>query len=138
MTGPEAGITRDAIELDFEFKGHSYKLVDTAGMRRRARVADKVEKLMVDDALRAIQFAHLCVLLVDATEPIHKQDLAIARLIEDEGRAIVIGANKWDAVRDRKAANNKYQIGCKPRWRNCAVYQWCIFRVFIKKGCQSC
>ena len=107
LTGPEAGITRDAIELDFEFKGHSYKLIDTAGMRRRARVAEKVEKLMVDDALRAIQFAHLCVLLVDATEPIHKQDLAIARLIEDEGRAIVIGANKWDEVRDRQAASTQ-------------------------------
>ena len=107
LTGPEAGITRDAIELDFQFKGQHYKLVDTAGMRRRARVADKVEKLMVDDALRAIQFAHLCVLLVDATEPIHKQDLAIARLIEDEGRAIVIGANKWDAVRDRQQASTQ-------------------------------
>ena len=107
LTGPEAGITRDAIELDFEFKGQPYKLVDTAGMRRRARVVDKVEKLMVDDALRAIQFAHLCVLLVDATQPIHKQDLAIARLIEDEGRAIVIGANKWDAVRDRQAASTQ-------------------------------
>ena len=105
LTGPEAGITRDAIELDFEFKGQPYKLVDTAGMRRRARVAGKVEKLMVDDALRAIQFAHLCVLLVDATEPLHKQDLAIARLIEEEGRAIVIGANKWDAVCDRQAAS---------------------------------
>ena len=67
-------------------------------------MADKIEKLMVEDTLRAIQFAHLCVLLIDATEPIHKQDLAIARLIEDEGRAIVIGANKWDAVRDRQAA----------------------------------
>ena len=107
LTGPEAGITRDAIELDFEFKGQPYKLVDTAGMRRRARVVNKVEKLMVNDALRAIQFAHLCVLLVDATEPIHKQDLAIARLIEDEGRAIVIGANKWDAVRDRHAASKQ-------------------------------
>ena len=107
LTGPEAGITRDAIELDFEFNGQPYKLVDTAGIRRRARVADKVEKLMVDDALRAIQFAHLCVLLVDATEPIHKQDLLIARLIEDEGRAVVIGANKWDAVRDRKAASTQ-------------------------------
>ncbi len=105
LTGPEAGITRDAIEIDFEFKGRSYKLVDTAGIRRRARVADKVEKLMVNDALRAIKFAHLCVLLVDATEPLHKQDLAIARLVEDEGRAIVIGANKWDVVRDQQAAS---------------------------------
>ena len=67
-------------------------------MRRRARIADKVEKRMVGDALRAIQFAHLCVLLVDPTDELNKQDLAIARLIADEGRAIVIGANKWDAV----------------------------------------
>ena len=105
LTGPEAGITRDAVETDFDFKGRSYKLVDTAGIRRRARVADKVEKLIVDDALRAIKFAHLCVILVDATEPLHKQDLAIARLVEDEGRAIVIGANKWDVVRDRRLAS---------------------------------
>lgn len=103
LTGPEAGITRDAIEVDFQSEGKPYKLVDTAGMRRRARVAEKVEKLMVDDALRAIKFAHLCVLLIDANEPMHRQDLAIARLIEDEGRAIVIGVNKWDAVRDRQA-----------------------------------
>ncbi len=105
LTGPEAGITRDAIELDFCFKGKVYKLVDTAGMRRRARVANKVEKLMVDDALRAIQYSHLCLLLVDATEPIHKQDLSIARLIEEEGRAIVIAANKWDAVSNKQEAS---------------------------------
>ncbi|MGC6453324.1 MAG: ribosome biogenesis GTPase Der [Candidatus Puniceispirillaceae bacterium] len=104
LTGPEAGITRDSIELAFTWKGRSYKLVDTAGMRRRARISDKVEQLMVDDALRAIQFAHLCVVLVDATEELHKQDLAIARTIADEGRAVVIGANKWDAVRDRQGA----------------------------------
>ncbi len=107
LTGPEAGITRDAIEVPFEWFGKSYKLVDTAGMRRRARIAGKVEQLMVDDARRAIQYAHLCVLLIDATEEIHKQDLSIARLIEDEGRAIVIGANKWDVVRDKHAATSQ-------------------------------
>ena len=107
LTGPEAGITRDAIEVPFEWSGKSYTLVDTAGMRRRARIAGKVEKLMVDDARRAIQYAHLCILLIDATEEIHKQDLSIARLIEDEGRAIVIGANKWDAVRDKQAATGQ-------------------------------
>ena len=107
LTGPEAGITRDSIEVPFQWNGKPYKLVDTAGMRRRARIADKVEKLMVDDALRAVQYAHLCVLLIDATEEIHKQDLTIARLIEDEGRAIVIVANKWDAVRDKQAASGQ-------------------------------
>ena len=104
LTGPEAGITRDSIELPFTWKGRPYKLVDTAGMRRRARISDKIEQLMVEDAVRAIQYAHLCVLLVDATEELHKQDLAIARLIAEEGRAVVIGANKWDAVRNRQAA----------------------------------
>ena len=107
LTGPEAGITRDAIEVPFEWDEKLYKLVDTAGIRRRARVADKVEKLMVDDARRAIQYAHLCILLIDATEEIHKQDLSIARMIEDEGRAIVIGANKWDAVDDKRAATSQ-------------------------------
>ena len=104
LTGPEAGITRDSIELPFTWKGRPYKLVDTAGMRRKARISDKVEQLMVEDALRAIQYAHLCVLLVDATEELHRQDLAIARLIAEEGRAVVIGANKWDAVRNRQTA----------------------------------
>ena len=104
LTGPEAGITRDAIEVPFEWRGKPYKLVDTAGMRRRARIADKVERLMVGDALRAVQFAHLCILLVDSTDELNKQDLAIARLIAEEGRAIVIGANKWDAVADKQVA----------------------------------
>jgi GTP-binding protein len=107
LTGPEAGITRDAIEVPFEWRGQPFRLVDTAGMRRRARIADKVEKLMVGDALRAIQFAHLCVLLVDSTDELNKQDLAIARLIADEGRAIVIGANKWDAVDNKQVAAGK-------------------------------
>jgi GTP-binding protein len=107
LTGPESGITRDAIEVPFEWNVKPYKLVDTAGMRRRARISDKIEKMMVDDALRAIQYAHLCVLLIDATEEIHKQDLSIARLIEDEGRAVVIGVNKWDVVRDKQAASNR-------------------------------
>ena len=104
LTGPEAGITRDSIEVPFSWKGRDYRLVDTAGMRRTARIADKVEHLMVDDAHRAIQFSHICVLLVDGGEGLHKQDLAIARLIAEEGRGLVIGANKWDAVKDRQKA----------------------------------
>ena len=107
LTGPEAGITRDAIEVPFYWRGQPYRLVDTAGMRRRARITDKVEQLMVGDALRAIQFAHLCLLLVDSADELNKQDLAIARLIADEGRAIVIGANKWDAVDNKQIAASK-------------------------------
>lgn len=104
LTGPEAGITRDAIEIPFQLAGRDCVLIDTAGMRRRARVQENLEKQMVDDSLRAIRFAHLCILAIDAREPLHKQDLAIARLVADEGRGLVIAANMWDAVESRQAA----------------------------------
>ena len=109
------------IEVPFKWNGTPYKLVDTAGMRRRARISDKIEKLMVNDALRAIRYAHLCVLLIDATEEIHKQDLSIARLIEDEGRAIVIGANKWDVVRNKKAASARFLTVYRLHLHNCVL-----------------
>lgn len=98
LTGPEAGITRDAIMVDWEYRGRSLELVDTAGLRRKSRVADKLEKLSVDDTLRTIRFANVAVLLLDATVMLEKQDLTIARLVIDEGRALVIAANKWDAI----------------------------------------
>ena len=101
LTGPEAGITRDAITVPFSYKGTDYQLVDTAGMRRQARVINPVERLMVHDAERAIQFAKVCVLMLDARQPPHKQDMAIARHIADEGRALVIAANMWDDVDDK-------------------------------------
>ncbi len=104
LTGPEAGITRDSITLPFTYKDRNYQLVDTAGIRRQARVVDKVEKLMVNDAERAIQFAKICVLMLDARQPPHKQDMAIARHISEEGRAIVIAANMWDDVDDKQAS----------------------------------
>ena len=104
LTGPEAGITRDAIALPFRYEGREFKLVDTAGIRRQARVVDNVEKLMVDDAERAIQYAQVCVLMLDARQPPHKQDMAIARHVANEGRALVIAANMWDDVPDKQAA----------------------------------
>ena len=104
LTGPEAGITRDAITVPFSFKGQDYQLVDTAGMRRQARVVDTVERLMVNDAERAIQFAKVCVLMLDARQPPHKQDMVIARHIANEGRALVIAANMWDDVEDKSAS----------------------------------
>jgi GTPase len=100
ITGPEAGITRDAISIEWTWQGNPIKLVDTAGMRRRARVNQKVEKLSVGDTLEAIRFAHVVVLVVDATMMPEKQDLVIARHIIDEGRAIVLAVNKWDVVED--------------------------------------
>jgi GTP-binding protein len=104
LTGPEAGITRDSITLPFRWENRDYQLVDTAGIRRQARVVDKVERLMVNDAERAIQFAKICVLMLDVRQPPHKQDMAIARHIADEGRALVIAANMWDDVADKQAA----------------------------------
>ncbi|HZZ61725.1 MAG TPA: ribosome biogenesis GTPase Der [Roseiarcus sp.] len=101
LTGPEPGITRDSIGLETEWRGRRLKLFDTAGLRRRARVTEKVEKLAVADALRAVRFAEVVVLLVDATVPFEKQDLALADLVEGEGRALVIGLNKWDLVDDK-------------------------------------
>ena len=104
LTGPEAGITRDAITLPFVWREQDFQLVDTAGIRRQARVTDKVERLMVGDAQRAIQFARVCILMLDARQPPHRQDMVIARQITDEGRALVIAANMWDDVADKQAA----------------------------------
>ncbi|MGL5361263.1 MAG: ribosome biogenesis GTPase Der [Bosea sp. (in: a-proteobacteria)] len=102
LTGPEAGITRDTISVDWVWKGRGVKLFDTAGLRRRARIEDKLEKLSVADALRAIRFAEVVIVLLDATIPFEKQDLSITDLIEREGRSLVIGLNKWDLVADKQ------------------------------------
>ena len=104
LTGPEAGITRDAIAVEWSYKGRPIRLIDTAGLRRRAKAVAKVEKLSAGDALRAIDFAQVVVLLVDAAAPMEKQDLTIARQVLDEGRALVIAVNKWDACTERAAA----------------------------------
>jgi GTPase len=98
LTGPEPGITRDSIGLDAEWRGRKLKIFDTAGLRRRSRVVGKIEKLAVADALRAVRFAEVVVLLLDATIPFEKQDLTLADLVEEEGRALVIGINKWDLI----------------------------------------
>ncbi|MGL5734984.1 MAG: ribosome biogenesis GTPase Der, partial [Beijerinckiaceae bacterium] len=106
LTGPEAGITRDSISIDWHWRGRDIRLFDTAGLRRKARVEEKLEKLSVADALRAIKFAEVVIVLLDATIPFEKQDLTIADLVEREGRAIVIGLNKWDLVADQKGLLN--------------------------------
>jgi GTP-binding protein len=98
LTGPEAGITRDSISVDWLWRGRRIKLFDTAGMRRKSRVQEKLEKLSVADGLRAIRFAEVVIVLFDATIPFEKQDLQIADLIIREGRALVIGFNKWDRI----------------------------------------
>jgi len=102
ITGPEAGITRDAIASEIEWKGRPLRVFDTAGLRRKARVEGTAETLSVGDTLRAIRFAEVVVLLLDAEQPFEKQDLQIANLIAQEGRALVIAVNKWDLVRERQ------------------------------------
>ncbi len=104
LTGPEAGITRDSIALDWVYRGRPLTLVDTAGLRRRARVSEKLEKLSSMDTQRSIRFAQVVVLLLDATDMLERQDLTIARHTIEEGRALVIAANKWDLVEDREDA----------------------------------
>lgn len=102
LTGPEAGITRDAISSDFEWQGHKIKLWDTAGIRRKSKVVGKIEKLAVSDALRAIRFAECVVVLIDASLPIERQDLALCDLVAQEGRAVVLGLSKWDLVEEKQ------------------------------------
>lgn len=103
LTGPEAGTTRDAIAVDLAWEGRSFQIYDTAGMRRRARIEDKLEKLSVADALEAIRFAEVVVVLMDAQAAFEEQDLRLADLVEREGRALVIGINKCDLADDPNA-----------------------------------
>jgi len=109
LTGPEAGITRDAIAVEWSFDGRPIRLIDTAGLRRQARVTGKVEKLSTTDSLRAIQYAQLVVLVLDGDVMLERQDLTIARRVIDEGRVLIIAVNKWDTVKDKKAQRQKLE-----------------------------
>jgi GTP-binding protein len=102
LTGPEAGITRDAISVQIDWDGLPTRIFDTAGMRKKAKVQDKVEKLSVSDGLRAVKFAEVVVVLLDAAIPFEQQDLRIADLAEREGRAVVVAVNKWDIEDDKQ------------------------------------
>ncbi|RJY09109.1 ribosome biogenesis GTPase Der [Aurantiacibacter aquimixticola] len=112
LTGPEAGITRDSIAVDWEWtdpasgEERTIKLIDTAGMRKRAKVVDKLEKLSVSDGLRAVDYAEVVVLLLDATRGLEVQDLKIASKVLEEGRALMIAINKWDIAEDASALFN--------------------------------
>lgn len=106
LTGPEAGITRDAISLRIDWNGTPMRIFDTAGMRKKAKVQEKLEKLSVGDGLRAIKFAEVVVVLLDAAIPFEQQDLRLADLAEREGRAVIIAVNKWD-IEDEKQSKLK-------------------------------
>ncbi|GAA0396262.1 ribosome biogenesis GTPase Der [Brevundimonas terrae] len=103
LTGPEAGITRDSISVDWEYEGQNIRLIDTAGMRRKARVNEKLEKLSVADTIRAITFAEVVVLVMDKDDAFDMQDLQLADLVEREGRALVYVASKWDLEEEPQA-----------------------------------
>lgn len=113
MTSPEAGTTRDAIAVDWEYGGKKIRLVDTAGLRKKARVTDNIEKMAVEDTLRAVRLAQIVILVVDANTPFEKQDLQIADHVLDEGRAMVIAVNKWDTIKDKNELMEEihYKLG---------------------------
>lgn len=102
LTGPEAGITRDAISIQLDWQGIPMRVFDTAGMRKKAKINNKIEKLSVGDGLRAIKFAEVVVVLLDAAIPFEQQDLRIAGLAEREGRSIVVAVNKWDVEKNKQ------------------------------------
>jgi len=104
ITGPEPGLTRDSIASDFTWRGRRLRLFDTAGLRRKSRIQEKAEKLSASDTIRAIRFAEVVILMVDAETPLEHQDLTIADHVIKEGRALVVAVNKWDAVDDKQHA----------------------------------
>jgi GTP-binding protein len=107
ITGPEPGLTRDSVASDITWQGRAIRLFDTAGLRRKAKVTELAEKLSVSDTLRAIRFAEVVVLLVDAERGLEHQDLTIGDLVTEEGRAFVIALNKWDLVEDKQQAQRE-------------------------------
>jgi len=104
LTGPEAGITRDSITVEWNYNGRSIRLIDTAGLRRRSKIQDKVESLSAKESFRVIQYAQIVVLVLDGNLMIEKQDLTIARQVIEEGRILMIAVNKWDIVKNRTQA----------------------------------
>jgi GTP-binding protein len=102
ITGPEPGLTRDSVSSDFEWKGQKIRLFDTAGLRKKAKITETAEKLSASDAIRAIRFAEVVVLLIDAERPFEHQDLTIGHRVAEEGRALVVAINKWDLVDEKQ------------------------------------
>ncbi|MGI9421953.1 MAG: ribosome biogenesis GTPase Der [Hyphomicrobiaceae bacterium] len=107
ITGPEPGLTRDSIASDFEWQGQRLRLFDTAGLRRKSRVQERAEKLSTSDAVRAIRFAEVVVLLTEATSPLEHQDLTIGEMVVKEGRALVVAVNKWDMVDEKQRVSKE-------------------------------
>lgn len=109
VTGPEPGLTRDAISVDWRYRGRAIRLVDTAGLRRKARVQTSLEKLSVADALRVLGLSEVVIVVFDASVPPARQDFGVAALVVEEGRALVIALNKWDLVEARRAVLDEFR-----------------------------
>ncbi len=128
LTGPEPGITRDAIAVEWAWRGRPVRLIDTAGMRRRSRIEARLERLSVADTLRAVRFAETVILVIDALQPLERQDLTIANLVAEEGRPLVLAAAKWDLVkRSQGDAGATCASGSRRRCRSCAASRWCRY-----------
>lgn len=115
LVGPEAGITRDSIAVDWTWNDKPYKLVDTAGMRKKAKVQEKLERMSVGDSLHAIRFADVCLVVMDAEDAFEKQDVVIADLVEREGRALVYVLAKWDKIADSRATFEELTLVARER-----------------------
>lgn len=109
MTGPEAGITRDAIAVDWVYEDRPFKLVDTAGLRRKSKITDAIEKMSAEDSLRAIRLAQIVILVLDGNAFLEKQDLQIAQHVLNEGRALVVALNKWDTVQNKSDVLDEFK-----------------------------
>ena len=110
LTGPEAGITRESVEISWQYKEHNMKLIDTAGLRKRSNVKQSLEKMSTGDAIGSIKFANTVILMLDATIALEQQDLTIANYVIDQGRSLVIAVNKWDLVRKRREYKKNLNI----------------------------
>jgi len=109
LTGPEAGITRESIEIAWDYKGNKIKLIDTAGLRKRSNVTHSLEKMSTGDAIGSIKFANTVILMLDATIALEQQDLTIANYVIDQGRSLVIAVNKWDLIRKKKEYKEEFE-----------------------------
>ena len=121
LTGDKPGVTRDSIMLDLKWKGQDIQLIDTAGMRKKSKVIDKIEKLSVKSAIDSVKYAQIVILVLDCNEALSRQDLAIASHIIEEGRVLVIAANKWDVVIDK----NEVRVALRNKL-NQALSQFCL------------
>ena len=134
LTDPQAGTTRDAVTIAYSYGGRALNLIDTAGMRRRSRVDDRLERMAVADALYQARMSHVVVLVLDPGAILDRQDLAIGRLVLEEGRGLVVAINKWDAVADRAQAIRKLKDGLEARLPQAKGVPWVTISALRRQG----